>query len=290
MILQPQPVGIFPGATAHLMLPNLHSEDGSLTDIDRVALIRLLQGDVDEDLPQHWQFFGLATQGKNEQATIELSRLLQLIEGDQAFATNQKEILRQIIGYNQFVLSPNELQFQQLKISVVERQLSELLQLVAFSFGLSDQAPKPEKLEHPELRAWALACCAAAYVEQENILSARQSLAEAVELTRQQSPLLCAILLSQSAQLAEQTQVPCGLVQRELEDAIELAKESQLPGFLAGLYAQLGMLLHRSASENRSALQAAIKYYQLALQSGVTAEAAPLLFAELQNNLGLAYL
>lgn len=275
-LLQPQPIGIFTGATAHLLLPPLaadcHAEE-------QAGLEQVLRGDLSASLPAPWQFFVAAAQG-------DLGHAKQLL----AATGNTADPLHcELLRYNQFVLEPSPERFHSTRAAVHCPQISALLTAVGYAYGIVNELPVIESLSG-ELRAWALATIAADKIQQEHYAAARQALAEAIAATRGSSPLLCAIMLSQSAQVAAQSQLPLGIVQDEIEQAIEFAKTSSLSGLLAELYTQLGMTLQHAAGDNRHAMQAAVRAYQMALQSGITRESSPITFAELQNNLGLAYL
>jgi len=69
-----------------------------------------------------------------------------------------------------------------------------------------------------------------------------------------------------------------------------MAEDCKLPMLIPELYTRMGMMLQNASNGQRGALLQAVNSYQAALQSGVTQEDHPQLFAQLQNNLGLAYL
>ncbi len=170
-----------------------------------------------------------------------------------------------------------------------------LLEIAAYNTGIVQQLPTKQEMEDAgldrELLAWGLASLSAAELERENFVTARQALGTAIEATREASPLLAAILMAQSAHIAHHClELPASLVRQDYEAAIELARGASLPGFITELWTQLGMLLQASADGNRELWLGAIRAYQSALQSGVLPETQPVLFAELHNNLGLAYL
>ncbi len=73
-------------------------------------------------------------------------------------------------------------------------------------------------------------------------------------------------------------------------EAIQLAGDCKLPMLLSELYTKLGMIFQNASNGQRGALLEAVNAYQAALQHGVTQRDHPDQFAQLQNNLGLAYL
>ena len=296
-LLQPQPIGIYPGAAAHLLLPELSSLSTTNVTSD-IPLTALMHGRLDEAVPAEWQFFQYAASGDIGEARRLVKASLASMASDQqgdrrSGATGDRQVetdlLRQLLEYNLFVLEPSANFLQRLLDSLEHPQLLIITGLTAYAYGLVDELPDCAGL--PEsLQAWGLACQATAEMIVENWGEAGSLLDTAVDSARHSSPLLAAILLGQVAQVAAQNDVPSAIIQAKLEEAIELAELGSLPLLKAELYSQLGMLLQRAASENRLGLQAAVRAYQLALQTGITAESQPVLFAELQSNLALAYL
>lgn len=277
--IRPQPTGIYAGTASALLLPMPTGGgwEGALSECLRGAAAQ------SANLPSEWQFYQAAVRG-------DINAAVRYLAASMATCDEEAELLE----YNQFVLQPSLEVFQRLN-----RQLSGalacLLGLAAFNAGLVSELPAAGEMQQVgldnELVAWGLATCAASELERENFVSARQTLAVAIEAARTTSPLLSAILIAQSAHIAHHClALPAPLVQRDYESAIALAKEAALPGLLAELWTQLGMLLQATAGGQREPWIAAIRAYQTALQSGVNADEHPVLFAELHNNLGLAYL
>ena len=276
-MLSAQPIGIYPGAAAHLLLPHLHNGSKQAVrggnSLCQSALGELLRGNLNTQVPEAWQFFLHAARNELSLAQEQLEKI------DDA----------QYRLYNRFVLNPSGDSLCEAQQRLNDPLLCEMLSVTAYAYGLSNECPAAETVTG-ELRAWAIATQSTQKIESEDFVVARQMLAEAIELARPTSPLLSAILLAQSAQVAQHSQLPAGLIQNEIEQAIAIAQTCQLDGFLGDLYTQLGMLLQRVAGENRHAMQAAVRAYQMALQSGISAQSNPSAFAEVQNNLGLAYL
>ena len=274
--VRPQPLGIFSGPAALLLLPET-TDPGQ-----RTALAELLSGNCNAEMPDEWRFFQKAVSGDIEAARKCLSRDLHSPRDQDDSAIGLHE-------YNLFVLSPTEERYEALRDSL-PIELSQMLDVAAFNAGLIATLPMPFELDG-ELLAWALASVAANEIERENYSAARENLAKAIDEASQVSPLLSAILIAQSAQVAHRClALPLGLLQKDYEAAIAIAKNHKLTGFVAELWTQLGMVLQESATTSRAALPAAIRAYQAALQSPVQPETQPQLFAELHNNLGLAYL
>ena len=267
--LRPQPLGIFAGAAALLLLPETN------TPIQADALDELLSGNADVEIPPQWRFFQKAIYGDIESAR----EMLEPVDTDSD----------DLSKYNSFVLAPSQDLYASLRLSS-SGELRPMLDIAAFNAGLIASLPESLELDG-ELLAWALASAAAADIEKEDYSSARERLAKAIELAQANSPLLAAILIAQSAQIGHSClDMPLGMVQKEYESSIAIAKQHKLPGFVAELWTQMGMVLQQAATVHKSALPAAIRAYQAALQTPVQAETEPQLFAELHNNLGLAYL
>jgi tetratricopeptide (TPR) repeat protein len=244
-------------------------------DGEAKALNSIVSGDCATSVPEEWKFIACAASGDREGALRCLDELSQSWP--------------EIYLVNRFVLDPSRESWVNLQRELQQPLLKAMAEVVAYSYGLSDTLPEMSAWDR-ELLGWGLAAHAAQQIANEDYVAARQTLAHAVEATRDVSPNLCAILLSQSAHIALACQVPSDLVQRELEQAIALASRGERPLLLGELYMQLGQLLQHQAAENRSTMLSSIRAYQTALQNGITVETTPVRFAELQNNLGLAYL
>jgi len=262
--LRPQPVGIFPPPAANLLLP--------MVDDDLGALEALSAGDLDVEVPEQWAFFVSAARGEPEKA-IEL-----LSSCDAPLAT-----------YNRFVLEPGREAFE-LGCRTLTDDLGVLLGVAAYSSGVADYIETSFPLDG-ELLALALATSAASELEKKNVSEASAQLKAAVVEARECSPLLAGVLLSQHADLMVSTPgFVAALATQEYKEAIRLAGDCKLPMFLSELYTRMGMVFQNAANGQRGALLEAVNCYQSALQNGITEEEQPELFAQLQNNLGLAYL
>ncbi len=273
--MRPQPIGIFSGAAASLLLPQ------TAEPLQESALADLLAGDHTQAIPSDWQFFLEAIRGDIEAA----SRLLMQL-AERSFACEETVA---ICAYNLFVLKPSSEQLIRLRASL-PGNLIMLLELAAFNVGLASKLPDDFGLDG-ELLAWATACSAAGDLEREHFSCARAKLSNAAEAARGSSPLLEAILIAQSAQVASHCpDIPYSSIQRDYELAITIASQSRLPGFVAELWTQLGMMLQQNAGANRECALTAIRAYQSALQTGIQGDTRPELYADLHNNLGLAYL
>lgn len=265
--LRPQPIGIFPFPAANLLLPN---QEVSC----EAAIQALLSGDVSVELPLEWTFFALAAKGDVDAAI----KSIQSADG-----------LSPIHVYNLFVLSPSPDAYQAASEQLTG-ELRELLDVAAYTAGVIDSLADEFSLDD-ELGAIALATSAATDIEKEDFKSAQAKLKTAVAKAKTNSPILAALLLSQVADLAASLpDFSAALVMQDYKIAIDLAKECKLPMLLPELYTKMGMMLQNASNGQRGALLQAVNSYQSALQSGVTQEEHPLLFAQLQNNLGLAYL
>ncbi len=265
--LRPQPIGIFPFPAANLLLP-------ALEDSHEATLQSLFRGDASAELPPEWKFFGLAANGQIEAARVALE---------------SSNVATPIAHYNRFVLSPTPAGYQQARDQLTG-ELRELLDLAAYTAGVIDSLTDSTALD-AELQALALATAAATDMENDDLKAAEAKLRTAVAKAKHASPILAALLLSQTADLAATLRDgSTALVMQEFQMAIDLAKNCKLPMLLPELYTKMGMMLQKNANGQRGALLQAVNAYQSALQSGITQEQQPELFAQIQNNLGLAYL
>ena len=265
--MRPQPIGIFPFPAANLLLPNVEGAH-------ETALDSLLNGDSSIPLPSEWEFFALAAKGDID-AAVDMIRT-----GDSSSPTSV---------YNLFVLSPTPDSYQAAN-TLLDGELRELLEVAAYTAGVIDTLANEFSLDG-ELGAIALATSAATDIEKEDFKSAQAKLKAAVSQAEGRSPVLAALLLSQLADLAASLpNVSPALVMQDYKNAIDMAEGCKLPMLIPELYTKMGMMLQNASNGQRGALLQAVNAYQAALQSGVTQEDHPQLFAQLQNNLGLAYL
>lgn len=271
--LRPQPVGIFPPPAANLLLPAV--------DDDRGALQALLQGSLEVELPTEWEFFAAAARGEIQQASDLL--------GDASSP---------IAKYNRFVLQPSPETYAEVarsctpcpETSVHGVQLRATLDVAAYAAGITDAIESDFPLDG-ELLALALATSAAFDLEQKKPSDAAGKIKQAMSAASSASPLLTAILTAQHADIMVTTPgLAPALASNAYREAIRLAGECRLPLLVAELHVKLGMVFQNAANGQRGALLEAVNAYQTALQNGITEEAHPEMFAQLQNNLGLAYL
>jgi tetratricopeptide (TPR) repeat protein len=277
--LRPQPVGIFGGSAAHLLLPQPMDSENEMA---RACLNELLSGNLQQSFPAEWTFFQLAAQGDLDQALRELNQ-----------SASVHDFAGGITLYNRFVLFPSNQLFLELQ-NQLNGDLRLMLETAAYASGIAEHPPQLDSTTNPvlsgELAAWLLAISATGDLEHQDFQSAREKLGRAVDYAKPTSSLLAAMLTAQSANLAQHgLDLDPAVIKREYQSAIRLAEGTRLPGFLAELWTQVGMLIQQSVSVSREGLLEAIKAYQSAIQSGVDPVMNPRLFAELQNNLGLAY-
>lgn len=267
---RPQPIGLFPFPASNLLLPG-----SELVDTEAVRT-QLLNGILPEEIPADWRFFQLACQGNLAEA-IELLR-------------TQPD--NDIKAYNLFVLDPSPDQYRSLKPLWENEhpELSQLLDLAAFSNGLLDQLPETFELDR-ELQAWAMTIAAAASLENGDHQAATEQLQAGIEAAKGTSAILAAELTGQLADVNQQYQLVAGpLLVQAYRSAIQIAETTGRESLIADLYVKLGMLMQNMAGNSRGALLEAVNAYQTALHHGITEQDRPYEFATLQNNLGLAYL
>ncbi len=262
--LRPQPIGIYAPPASNLLLPSVR--DG------HNALHSLLAGDLDIAVPAEWQFFVMAARGDVEKAMALLAGL------DSPLAI-----------YNRFVLMPTEAAFRAAQQSL-SGELKELLEVAAYASGITDEIADSFSLDG-ELLALALVTRAASDIDNEAPSEAKAKLQAASEEVQEVSPLLASILLSQQADLmvSPLNETPA-LVIQVYREAIRLAGDCKLPMLLAELYTKIGMLFQNSANGQRGPVLEAVNSYQAALRLGISEEDHPEMFAQIQNNLGLAFL
>ena len=263
--IRPQPIGIFPFPASNLLLPSTPCDSNS-------AVTCLIQGDVTVEMPEEWRFLKFA-------ATGDIAGAIRLVGQRSDF----------ISRYNRFVLAPSVEIYERL-LDGLDGDKKELVKVAGFATGMTDQIADSFSLDG-ELLAMALATSAAADIEAGKQIEAMAKLQQAVSACKTVTPCFAATLVSQIADLKLQaSEDSAALVIQDYKEAIRLAKDCKLPLLLAELHIKMGMLFQNVSNGQRGALLQAVNAYQFALQNGVTKEAHPELFAQLQNNLGLAYL
>ncbi|MCS6865894.1 MAG: tetratricopeptide repeat protein [Gemmataceae bacterium] len=257
LLERPQPVGLFPLPAGYLLLPPTS---------DRQAAAQLLRGDVPILWPKEWQFFAAALAG-NHAAALE-----QLPDGPLGV-------------YNRLVLSPSIAVFQQASAS----PLRPLAEVIGFSLGWIDQPPPIDELDG-ELLAHVLAVHAAAAWARHDASAAERHLQTAIAAARTPSPLLAAQLLGQLAAFLKTDRERWLEACTHYRHALQLAADTPLIRLRAGLWFALGTTYHEHAQGHRTYWLEAINAYQQAIACGLAVDCHPELYAEVHNNLGLAYL
>lgn len=264
MLTRPQPLGIFPYPVGLLLLP-AESADAAEYDLERRAREQLLHGAEPTTWPAAWQGYAAAFAGDRDAALAAFQR------DDSALS-----------AYNRFVLTGSE--HDRAAAARAGDPLRTLTTLVAFIQGQTDTLPTIDALDG-ELRANALLAAAALKLEAEDIEGAHVVLDEGVRAAAASSPVLAAQILSQRASLG----APDAETESLWRQALDLAGDAPLPGLIAELRCGLALVVHQRATENRARLIEAVQLYQSALQAGITTESHPELWAQIQSNLGLAF-
>ena len=265
VIKRPQPVGLFSFPASHLLLP---ATESPLAEAARQSLLR---GDLDTESPDEWLFFIAAARG---QTTESLDRL-----------AGNDDVTR----FNRFVLAPTIEGLASIE-TAGDPTLAALARGAAFAHGLVDDLPEGHSLDG-ELLAVVLLTSATARIERGETTGACDLLRQAAGAAAEPSPVLAALLEMQLADLLVEAGGGAAAVVEHLKNAVGLAKHARLPLLQAELWSKLGVALQQAGADgNRAVLLEAVRCYQRALHSGVTETGQPVWFAQIQNNLGLAYL
>lgn len=263
MITRPQPLGVFPYPAGLLLLPEVNEADVVLAT---EASTQLMRGAVPTAWPTQWLAYAAALRGDREGAL-------------NALATDPSDLA----AYNRFVLTGDESDLARATASADET-LRTLSSLVAYIQGVVDTLPGPDALD-AELRANLLLAHAAAHLERHDVTGAATVLLDGIEHSATVSPVLAAQLMAQLASLGEAT----AETEARWRQALQLAGDAALPGLIAELRCGLALVVHQRADSDRSRLIEAVQLYQSALQAGITRESHPELWAQIQSNLGIAY-
>ena len=260
---RPQPVGILPIPAGLLVLPGA---------ADAALVQQCIAGQTDTKLPDVWSFYQHARDGDWPLALEHICTL------DSPIAS-----------YNRFVLNPLPVTWMALRRSLTG-ELRQLLEIAAYSFGMTDDVPSADGLDG-ELLALALMTQAAAELARESTHTAIPLLEQAIAASREPSPLFAVQLLAQLATVCRAQPRPFyGVIAGYYRDAIALIGEARMPELASDLWMQLAMVCQEGAMGRHAWMTEAIGAYQEALRSGLTPDDHPELFALAHNNLGLLYL
>lgn len=189
--------------------------------------------------------------------------------------------------YNALVLQPSPQALAAIE-AAGDAALVPLARAAAFAHGIIDDLPDPGDLDG-ELRALVQMTAAAGLFERGEARAARSLLVEAAASAEPVSPLFAALLEKQVAESLPAE--AAALAIEHLRRAARLAEGARLAGLRADIWMRLGTLHQAQAADgSRGPLVEAVACYQRALTEGITADSSPALFAQIQNNLGLAYL
>lgn len=261
MLTRPQPIGIFPFPAGLLLLPASDSPS-----VER-ARASLMQGAMPDEWPAEWRFFARALSDERDAALAAL--------------TAQDD---DVAAYNRFVISGDAGALQSARRSA-RTEVRAMAELAAFVQGASDGAPSAAGLDG-ELAAVVHLAQAAWHLERDEPEPAAATLAVGIAAARAASPVLAAQLQAQRAQVLPSANEAIVA----WRDALQLSAGARLPHLRADLSLNLALALHESAGAQRQRLVEAVNWYQEALHGGITLEDRPETYAQVQNNLGLAYI
>lgn len=192
-----------------------------------------------------------------------------------------------VARYNAFVLRPSPEALAAIE-ATGDPALVPLVRAAAFAHGIIDDLPEPGPLEG-ELRALVQMTAAAGLFERGDARAARSLLVEAAASAAPVSPVFAALLQKQLAESLPAEAAPLAI--EHLRRAARLAEATRRPGLRADIWMRLGTLHQALAADgSRGPLVEAVTCYQRSLAEGITADSQPAVFAQVQNNLGLAYL
>jgi len=265
MISRPQPLGIF-GYPAGLLLLSAVPADDPDHALAFAVRAELMRGHVPTEWPAAWRGFALAMADDRDGALA-------------AFSADTTALG----AYNRFVLTGDAGE-RAAASAADDVTLRAMASLAAFIQGATDVLPSVDGTDG-ELLANVRLAHAAALLEQQDPDAARAMLDDGVEAAESASPLLAAQLLAQRASLGDAD----AETESQWRRALQLAGDAPLPGLVAELRCGLALVVHQRADVNRARLIEAVQLYQSALQAGISRESHPDLWAQIQTNLGIAY-
>lgn len=260
-MLQPQPIGVFPGAAGFFLLPPVPEADQFVSF--------LLRGQFPESWPESWRFFAAAIEGKSEEEVLTL-----LPAGPEA-------------AYNRFILDPQAHTYTTAK-EVLSGDFSFLLDAVAWRLQLCE-TPPPLGDTTGEIRAFLLATKGYDAFQRKDWSTGLSFILEAATTVEDVSPVFSARLYAEWA-ATKQMLGDYGTETIEgYRKALALLETSSFQEAKAELWFQLGSVYQTAAEGRKGFLLEAVRCYHEALKV-YRKDTYPDDYATLHMNLALVYL
>ncbi|EID44101.1 tetratricopeptide repeat protein [Parageobacillus thermoglucosidasius] len=259
--MQPQPIGVFPGAAGFFLLP-------LVPEADRLIPL-LLRGHVPDSWPESWCFFAAAIEGKSEDEVLAL-----LPEGPEA-------------AYNRFILDPQAHTYTLAK-EVISGDFTLLLDAVAWRLKLCE-TPPPLGDTAGEIRAFLLATQAYDAFQRKDWPTGLSFLFEAAAVAEDVSPVFSARLYAEWAATKQMLGDHGKETVEGYQKALALLETSSFQEARAELWFQLGSVYQTGAGGRKSSLLEAARCYHEALKV-YRKDTYPEEYATVHMNLALAYL
>lgn len=260
-MLQPQPIGVFPGTAGFFLLPSVPEENKLLP--------LLLRGHLPESFPESWRFFAAAIEGKSEQIVLGL-----LPQGPEGI-------------YNRFILDP-QIQTYTLAKDALTGDISLLLDAVAWRLNLRE-TPPPLVDTTGEIRAFLLATHAYAAFHQNDWPMGLSILLEAAKTVKDVSPIFSSRLFAEWAATKQMIDDHGQETVEGYRNALSLLEDSPFQEARAELWFQLGTAYQTIAEGRKGTLLEAIRCYHEALKV-YRKDTQPENYAMVHMNLALTYL
>lgn len=258
---RPQPLGVFPGISGFLLLPDVSEADALLP--------RLVRGERLDRWPAPWRFFAAAIEGQRAEDVRAL-----LPEGS-------------VGRFNAFVLDPGDATFARARASA-SGDMVLLLDAIGWRMSLVESPPSPGDTDG-EVRAFLLATHAYAAFEEGQWDRGLDVMAEAAAVAKDVSPIFAARLYAEWAS-TRQMLGDCG--QETIDGyrtALALLEHAPFPEARAELWFQMGTACQTASQGRHDGLLRAVRCYHEALK-GYDAVRFPEDYAMVHMNLALAYL
>lgn len=256
---RPQPVGIFDGPAALVVL----------SEVDEELHAQLSQGRV----PQHWP---------------ASARVLELALADDTRGALEELGDGPFDAVNRFVLQPTEQHLRLAHDAVGDcAELAIVLAAAAYAAGLSDELPAAAA--DGELSVLALTVRASQAIEVRDLALADASLEHAAAVAAEHGPALQGRALASLADVRLRKAGPTREVAESYGEAARVLIETGLDGLRADVQIQQAAILHQLSAEQPELLVEAIRLYQSALVAA-DERRNPEGFAFANMNLALALL
>ncbi len=247
-----QALGVFALPAGYLLVPDGPGHD----EVRR----QLLRGRRPRSLPATLAFLERALDGDGAGALAALDAL-----GDGAPGSSGADpVSEAVLVVDRMVLDTSAIDTS--VIAALPGDLGVHAALVAYTAGVTDAPPAPDRARAPVLRALLHAAVASEHLEADRRLEALAELDRAAEVARPVCAPLAGQLSAAAAEAADRAGAGPAAVIERLRVALQGLEGTDLRVETAECHLQMATTLHGAAGGDRSMLGEAVKHYHATLQ------------------------